>query len=308
METSRQPIVMLMILIVVNTIIGECFPSIEEKVNSTLIQRSKIYPEFFLLNENLTADGDPKITYYSSHTWIPGGDNPNYYYGATATLDVYGFDLVPGQASGAAIWIINKGDGQPSSLSAIQLGWHIFPWLYKDSYTHFYTAWMSGGTSGKGCVNMKCHGFYTTSSSMLPGHVINPLSSVSGQKSYITLRIFKERYSGDWHIHFGANGDPEPIGYFPKSLLPGLVDNPVEISFGGYVIHKKSRLSPPMGSGSISASGNAASFSSLMLIDEDENYYHVNTNLPYTSDVQGCYTPSSIDSAQFFYGGPGCAD
>ncbi|KAM0853021.1 hypothetical protein ACQ4PT_051369 [Festuca glaucescens] len=275
--------------------------------NSRVEWPSELHPEFFLPNGNLSTDGNSVITYYSTHTWLPGGGDV-YYYGLEATLDVYGFDLQHGQASAAAIWIVNRGDGHPSSLSAIQFGWHIFPWLYKDSHTHFYTAWMSGGTSGKGCMNMNCAGFHKTSSSIAPGHVISPVSRVNDQKSYITLRIFKANYSGDWHIHFGPSGDSEPVAYFPKSLIPGLIGNTVEISFGGYVAHKKPRLSPPMGSGYVAYNENAASFSSLKLIDRDGNDYPIDKDLPYTTDMKGCYNPSNIYSAQFFYGGPGCID
>uniref|UniRef100_A0ACD5ZH31 Uncharacterized protein n=1 Tax=Avena sativa TaxID=4498 RepID=A0ACD5ZH31_AVESA len=307
MENSPQTIVILLIVLIVGTLIGGCFPSIDEQGKSTITWTSHIHPDFFLPYDNLTSDENSRITYYSSHTWLPGTDNHDYY-GAKATLDVYGFDLEHGQASGAAIWIINRGDGEPSSLNGIQFGWHIFPWLYKDSHTHFYTSWISGETHGKICVNMKCPGFHLTSTSIAPGQVISPLSHISGQKSYITIRIFKERNSGNWHIEFGANGEPEPVGYFPKSLLPGLIENPVEISFGGYVVHKKPRLSPPMGSGYVPASGKAASFSSLRLIDEDEDEYFIKKDLPYTADMKGCYTPTSIDTSQFFYGAPGCVD
>lgn len=52
------------------------------------------------------------------------GDGNNYY-GAEATLDVYGLNLKPDQFSQAGIWIVNKGDGQPSSLNGIQVGWHV---------------------------------------------------------------------------------------------------------------------------------------------------------------------------------------
>ncbi|XP_044431144.1 uncharacterized protein [Triticum aestivum] len=208
------------------------------------------------------------------------------------------------------ISILYRGDGQPSSLNGIQIGWHISPSLYKDSRTHFYTAWISGGTSRKGGMNMICPGFHKTSSSIAPGNVISPLSRIGGQKTYITLRIFKEKYPGDWHIHFGAKGDRKPVGYFPKSLIPGLVDKPLEITFGGYVNHKKPRHSPPTGSGYISTSGNAASFSNLKLIDADYISHIVNVDLPSTEDGKGSYTntPSQIDSAQFFLGGSACID
>lgn len=121
-------------------------------------------------------------------------------------------------------------------------------------------------------------------------------------------QYMQEKNSGNWHIHFGANGDPKPVGYFPKSLIPGLIDKPLEITFGGYVNHKKPWLSPPMGSGYLSTSGNAASFSNLKLIDADGISHIVNVDLPSTDDGMGCYTPSKIDSTQFFYGGFGCVD
>ncbi|KAM0841924.1 hypothetical protein ACQ4PT_058697 [Festuca glaucescens] len=184
----------------------------------------------------------------------------------------------------------------------------IFPWMYNDSHTHFYTSWISGGYSGKGCTNMICPGFHKTSSSIAPGHVISSVSPIPDKKSFIKLRIFKAKSSGDWHIHFGANGDPKPVGYYPKSLIPGLIGQLVEISFGGYVTHRKSRPSPPMGSGYVSTSKNAAVFGNLMLIDADGNDHILGVDLPSTGDGKGCYTPSKIDMARFFYGGPTCVD
>lgn len=99
------------------------------------------------------------------------------------------------------------------------------------------------------------------------------------------------------------------MGYFPKYLVPGLINKQVEISFGGYVSHKKPQPSPPMGSSYVIASGSAASFNNLRLIDVDGNDHIVTTDLPSYVDGKGCYTPSHIDpSAKFFYGGGGCSD
>ncbi|XP_071677206.1 protein neprosin-like [Lolium perenne] len=182
----------------------------------------------------------------------------------------------------------------------------IFPRLYNDSRTHFYTAWNSG--TRKGCTNMICPGFHKTSSSISPGDVISSVSHVHGKKSYMRLRVFKK--NSDWHVHLhGVNGDPKLVGYFPKSLVPGLIDKNVEISFGGYVSHEKQQPSPPMGSGYVQASGYAASVSSLKLIDIDGNDHIVDKDLASYVDAKCCYTPSHIDpSARFFYGGPGCVD
>lgn len=56
--------------------------------------------------------------------WTPRGGAENYY-GIEATIDVYGFNLQPGQLSAAGIWILNKGDGKPSSASGFQVGWSV---------------------------------------------------------------------------------------------------------------------------------------------------------------------------------------
>lgn len=56
--------------------------------------------------------------------WTPRGGADDYY-GIEATLDVYGFNLQPGQLSAAGIWIINRGDGQQPSASGFQVGWSV---------------------------------------------------------------------------------------------------------------------------------------------------------------------------------------
>uniref|UniRef100_A0ACD5ZM69 Uncharacterized protein n=1 Tax=Avena sativa TaxID=4498 RepID=A0ACD5ZM69_AVESA len=306
MENYPQHNVLLVVLLFASILTGGCFPSSEKHGTSTRVWHSEIHPDFFLQNKNPTSDQNSRIVYVSSHTRPLQGGNDNYC-GAEATLDVYGFNLEHGQESAAAISILNRGDGQPSSLSAIQFGWEINPGLYNDSHTHFFTSWTSCGPLGK-CDNMNCPGFQKTPSSIAPGSVITPLSHVNGKKSYITIRIFKEKSSGDWYVHFGVNGDPKQVGYFPKSLIPGLIDKPIVISFVGYATTYKPLPSPPMGSGYVSTSGNAASFTNLKFIDAEGNDHIVDVDLPSIYDKKGCYSPSNIESAQFFYGGPGCND
>ncbi|TVT98336.1 hypothetical protein EJB05_56364, partial [Eragrostis curvula] len=152
-----------------------------------------------------------------------------------------------------------------------------------ESLLGIMAGWHSAGVD-KDCKNMRCPGFQKTSTNITPGDVISPVSDINGNKLSITLRLFKDKSTGDWHIHYGFNGAPKPVGYVPKSLLPGLIDKPVEIIFGGYVYHRKPQPSSPMGSGIDPIKGKAASFSSLKLIDEDGNDHAVNTDLPLRPD------------------------
>ncbi|KAI4999910.1 hypothetical protein ZWY2020_004499 [Hordeum vulgare] len=180
----------------------------------------------------------------------------------------------------------------------------VSPELYNDSHTHFYTAWTT--STGKSCTNMLCPGFHKISSSIAPGMILDKVSRIHGPKWFMTLRVFKEKFSGDWHVYlYKDNGIQELVGYFPKYLVPGLINKQVEISFGGYVYHKKPQPSPPMGSGYVIASRNAASFNILRLIDAHGNDHVVNTDLPSYIDGKGCYTPSHIEASTiFFYGVP----
>lgn len=54
---------------------------------------------------------------------LPG--DGNNYIGVEATLDVYGFNLDSDQLSQAGVWVVNRGDGQPSSFTGFQAGWHV---------------------------------------------------------------------------------------------------------------------------------------------------------------------------------------
>ncbi|KAJ1280801.1 hypothetical protein BS78_04G260800 [Paspalum vaginatum] len=121
---------------------------------------------------------------YASHTWHTclGGS----YYGAEVISDVYGFRLQLTQASGSAVVIQSTMGGQTTG---IIVGWHVFPSLYQDSNTHFFTYWMSGGSN---CFNTLCsRGFIrTTGSSIAPGDIIYPSSKIAGRVQYISLRVF----------------------------------------------------------------------------------------------------------------------
>ncbi|KAM0897638.1 hypothetical protein ACQ4PT_022434 [Festuca glaucescens] len=300
MEKSTQQI-MSYVFIVINVILGGCFCS----VGCLETQPFEIRPEFLQPIAKAASRKNSTYSYVTDHLTYTSSD----YFGVEATLDVYGLTLQPGQQSEGGIWITSGDGGQSSPIEGMYTGWHIHPGLYKDSRTHFYVGWESDlSYPPMGCFNMICDGFRKLSSSITPGDVINPVSSINGNKQYITVRIFKDKSSGDWNVYYGLNGSPKIVGYFPKSLLPAMIDKPVQLRFGGYVSHEKPAPSPPMGNGNAPSSGSAASVSSIKLIDADGNDHMANTNLRYYETRQDCYSLSRIDSGRFFYGGPGCTD
>ena len=55
--------------------------------------------------------------------YIKSTDRDSGYYGVSATLDVYGYNLKDGQVSGAAISISNFEADFSKNVSAITVGW-----------------------------------------------------------------------------------------------------------------------------------------------------------------------------------------
>ncbi|KAL6641461.1 hypothetical protein ACP70R_019642 [Stipagrostis hirtigluma subsp. patula] len=229
----------------------------------------------------------------------------NGFYGVVATMDVYGYTLNGGQMSTAAIWISNDDGDWKQNLDAITVGWTVFPSHFKDSHTHFFTHWTRDADRNTGCLNTDCPGFQLVSrSATAPGDVITHLSDANGQRQNITIKLFKDKSSGDWLLHYGFNSAPALVGHFPASLFESLSKKATQIGFGGHVRYMKTVTSPPMGSGSF-PSDKAASFWDLQLIDEDGNITRVNNDLPSTVTDKTSYSVSSIEGAKFSYGGPG---
>ncbi|CAN6162966.1 unnamed protein product [Urochloa humidicola] len=245
---------------------------------------------------------DANIVYFAYHG---AATAPNGYYGFIGTMDVYGFPLAQGQGSAAAVWISDEGDGAPSSLKNIMIGWDVLPDLYGDSKTHFYTKWTNDGFRSTGCLNMKCDGFQPEKgASITPGDVIDPVSSPNGAKRNLNLKIIKNGTSGDWLVYCGLDRDPQLIGRFPRSLFTGgFTERAVGITFGG-VVSAPITKPTPMGSGYLPTDvKSAASISNIQLVDQNGRAWPVTGDLPKVETNRNVYAVTPIVNGRFFYGG-----
>ncbi|KAK3157144.1 hypothetical protein QOZ80_2AG0116780 [Eleusine coracana subsp. coracana] len=249
-----------------------------------------------------SGDGGGTPTLFAVHKTE---DNDKGYYGFMATMDVYGYNLNGGQMSSAAIWINNDEGDWKQDLDAITVGWLVFPSHFKDSQTHLFTHWTRDDGRSTGCLNMDCPGFQLASgSTVTPGDIIKPVSDVNGVHQNITIKLFKDKSSGDWLLHYGFNSAPAVVGHFPASLFDSLSKKATDIMFGGHVRYAKGVSSPAMGSGAF-PSDKAASFWDLQLIDEDGNSIPIQNDLPSLVTDKSSYSISPIEGAKFSYGGPG---
>ncbi|KAM0862825.1 hypothetical protein ACQ4PT_045004 [Festuca glaucescens] len=224
-------------------------------------------------------------------------------------MDVYDLELKPGQGSSTGIWVNHHGDGVKSSLNAIRAGWHIYPDHYGDSHPHFYIDWTIDGFNETGCINMGCPGFVRANGAVItPGDVIHPASDVhGGHIQKITIKVIKDKTSGDWWVYYGFNTIPTGVGYFPRSLFTYLKEKANHVAFGAFVINDKTLPAPPMGSGSFphGGHGRAASFTNLQFIDQDGNGIPITADLPKVVTAEKCHSITPIHHGECFYGGPG---
>ncbi|OEL22130.1 hypothetical protein BAE44_0016848 [Dichanthelium oligosanthes] len=222
----------------------------------------------------------PQFAYHGAAT------APNGYYGFIGTMDVYGFSLAKGQGSAAAVWISDEGDGAPSSLKNIMIGWDVLPDLYGDSKTHFYTKWTNDGFQSSGCLNMKCNGFQPE------------------KGAEILVTCVQDGTSGDWLVHCGLDREPQLIGRFPRSLFTGgFADRAVGVTFGG-VVSAPITKPTPMGSGYLPTDVNsAASISNIQLVDQNGRAWPVTGDLPKLERNRNAYAVNPIVNGRFFYGG-----
>ncbi|KAF8658793.1 hypothetical protein HU200_059280 [Digitaria exilis] len=204
-------------------------------------------------------------------------------------MDVYGFPLSQGQGSAGAVWISDEGDGAPSNLKNIMIGWD------------------NDGFQSTGCINMRCNGFQPVKGAAItPGDVIDHVSSPNGVKRNLNLKIIKNGIAGDWLVYCRLDKDPELIGRFPKSLFTGgLAEKATGVMFGG-VVSAPITKPTPMGSGYLPTDvKSAASISNIQLIDENEKAWPVTGDLPKFETNRNAYAVTPIVNGKFFYGGHG---
>ncbi|XP_040385793.1 uncharacterized protein LOC102700295 [Oryza brachyantha] len=222
------------------------------------------------------------------------------YFGFVTTMDVYGFQINNGQRIVSSIWIVNRGGNDGDEKNEIMIGWQVFPQMYGDSNTHFFTHWTRDSTRTTGCYDMKCPGFELTPGSPLaPGDVIRPVSDVNGARQKITIKVFRDKPTGNWWKHYGFNRASAAMGYYPASLFTTLTEKATNILFGGSALAVDGVPSPAMGSGSLPSimSDRAASMEGISLIDEDGRVAPFDAETIKTETMSFCYAMTPIFGA-----------
>ncbi|VAI10434.1 unnamed protein product [Triticum turgidum subsp. durum] len=156
---------------------------------------------------------------------------------------------------------------------------------------------------------MDCPGYIRVDGAVIaPGDAIHPVSNVpNGPRQSITLRVLKDKRSGDWWVYYGFNKIPTGVGYFPRSLFSYLAEKADGMQFGAFVKSQKALPTPPMGNGALpnGGKGHAALFTDIRFIDQDGNSSPIKEDLPMFVTDKKCHSITHIVHAECFYGGPG---
>ncbi|KAH7692833.1 Neprosin domain-containing protein, partial [Dioscorea alata] len=239
----------------------------------------------------------------------PRGEGHKYY-GAKATLSVYGIPKVTvNQISAACIWITNGYDGPKKNWDVLTIGWIVKPPLYHDTHPHLFTYWTIDGYQTV-CYDTRCPGFILSNkSNIVPGSPINKVSVYDGPQYNITIKVSKDSASGNWWLYYGPSGhydELNAVGYWPSSLFTSLANDASWVQFGGVVVYNGDEQSPAMGSGHYpeEGEGKAAAFYGIQAVDKSGNPYDFEDNLEAMQDKKECYRVSGYSNKSFFYGGP----
>ncbi|CAI9103292.1 OLC1v1001748C1 [Oldenlandia corymbosa var. corymbosa] len=249
------------------------------------------------------------------------------YYGAMAFINIWSPEVRPNEVSSSQIWIVG---GSGSDQNVIVAGWHVcfsffknkeiyyvYPELYGDNRTRFYTFWTfiigstrSDNFKSTGCYNLQCPGFVQTSKEIALGAPFLVVSDKDGLPTEFSLIIFKGHHG--WELEM--NGIT--IGYWPFSLFTSLNKNPASfVAWGGMVFNSqidgKQSTTTQMGNGHFPKEGHlkgAAYMRAVQVFNESGYSRHLDSPKlfapqPNCYSIKFGYNPDLGDYIS--YGGPG---
>ncbi|XP_061338521.1 protein neprosin-like [Gastrolobium bilobum] len=211
-------------------------------------------------------------------------DKDTSYYGVSGTISTYNPTVTSqDQMSGAYIWV---STGTDDSISIIFTGWQVYPAIYGDNKTHFFTSW-SDGTRHTGCYNLLCSGFVQVDKGIYLGAPVSHTSTYGGTQFGMELSLWLDPHTKNWWLKvFKKN-----VGYFPAALFSNMVPAD-QVGWTGSTITDVGSPSPPMGSGDFPNGDTSRSCYFRQITFRNENQIEQGPskgNWDTFSDIPNCY-------------------
>ncbi|CAN1237737.1 hypothetical protein LINGRAPRIM_LOCUS1958 [Linum grandiflorum] len=233
-------------------------------------------------------------------TVLSSSDN----YGLNVDMSVWSPQVQPNEFSSSQVSLFN---GEGVKTQSFHAGWMVTPLKPKPT---IFVYWTRDGTEVSGCYNLECPGFVQTSSTVVLGSELQPVSIYGGQQFFINLQIHKDFKTGNWWLKIQGTD----VGYWPAELLPNFKRSAREIQWGGKVSNTKPKgfhTATQMGSGHFpnEGFGKAAWFKNLEYVDDKGSFQDVRF-IQRVAWEDNCYDVEVQDwdnnyGTHFLYGGPG---
>ncbi|XP_026416237.1 uncharacterized protein LOC113311640 [Papaver somniferum] len=178
-----------------------------ELIFSNLLRKSK---------QNHTNDETLRRMYHHYVSVETPLNTCTIYHGVIDSFGIHTPSINPDQYSTSQMWIQN---GEAEETNSIEGGWVVYPELFGDHATRFFTHWTADGYR----------------------------NTAYGTKVLLTVNMDEDtRY---WWIYIGDD-QREPIGYWPSEIFTYLRAASL-IRFGGIAGARTNTPSPPMGTGNL---------------------------------------------------------
>ncbi|KAF4353286.1 hypothetical protein F8388_026289 [Cannabis sativa] len=243
---------------------------------------------------------DPKGHYFAVVVYR------DHVYGASSRINIWKPNIKDGQLSIGTTWVVT---GPKEDTNSIQAGWAVHKLLSPSDAT-LYTFWTGDGYQKTGCYNVLCPGFVQVSTQIALGQVLTP-STHNGAQTDMLISIYLDRPTGNWWLMY----EKEPVGYWPKDIIPRLGEGATAVSWGGEIYRPVGTVSPAMGSGELPNQGFGKS-AYIMRIKVDKDYNHPQFLDPKKDSLSTLVTQPKCYNAQYgfqaaaawgyysFFGGP----
>ncbi|OMO93194.1 hypothetical protein COLO4_17043 [Corchorus olitorius] len=235
------------------------------------------------------------------------------FYGAYGQVSVYNISVNDQQFSSANLWVQNGPTDHPDQMNVITAGWAVSSFLNGDTRTRLFAHWWGGNSSG--CFNIQCPGFVLSNPEIGVDYPFTHVSTYGSRHQYFTmLAIYRDRKTGNWWL--AAFIEPTYIGYWPKEIIPKLINGANRVGWGGIAITDKDGNGPPMGSGHLPDNNykHSCYFKRIQFGNDQDKFQTPADNATYqyadcprcydVLDKKGCGHYKSMHYC-FTFGGPG---
>nr|XP_027192729.1 uncharacterized protein LOC101508099 [Cicer arietinum] len=240
------------------------------------------------------------------HEYVIARVNEGEYYGGKAIFNVWAPHVEQNEFSVAQMWVAS---GNEENLNTIEVGWQVYPGLYRDNLPKLFIYWTADTYKKTGCYNLKCPGFVQINKKILLGGTLTKISTYNGKQFIFTAMVWKDPKTKNWWLRIGY----DVIGYWPSSLFPLLQNHANTVYFGGEIVDNGpigTHTTTQMGSGHFANEGfrKAAYIRKLQVVDFN-NYLNPIPNPQFDSRQQDCYDIkhgiNKLWGNYIYYGGPG---